>query len=318
MIKEIVVVAPRGFCAGVARSIMAVEEALRIYGVPVYIKHAIVHNNTVVDALEKKGAITVESVEEIPEGSVAIFSAHGSPPEHYDLAQKKNIHVVDATCPLVTKVHMEMYKYIKEGYKVIYIGHKGHVEGLGVIGEAKKMGVTVPIVETIEDVLAVPYSVHDNIALLTQTTLSCDETMELIAAIKKRFPQIIEPAAQDICYATTNRQNAVRALAQEVDIVIIVGSQTSSNSKRLRETAQQSGCAAYLVDSMEEIDDAWLDGVVRVGVSAGASAPEHRVQEIIDRFVVRGAVRRDLVVATENVRFTEPIALAKARKKTNV
>jgi 4-hydroxy-3-methylbut-2-enyl diphosphate reductase len=314
MIEEVVVVAPRGFCAGVARSIKAVEEALRIYGKPVYIKHAIVHNKTVVNDLEKQGAITVESVEEIPEGSVVVFSAHGSPPEHYALAQQKNIRVIDATCPLVTKVHMEMCKYVMDGFHVIYIGHKGHVEGLGVIGEAQKLGVEVPVVETIQDIDALTYEKDAKIALLTQTTLSCEETKILIDSVKRKYPHTIEPAAQDICYATTNRQNAIRALAEEVDCVIIVGSQTSSNSKRLRETAQQIGCPSFLVDSVEEIDDAWIENVRSVGVSAGASAPEHKVQEIVAYFLARGARRRDHVLTVENVQFTEPIALMKARR----
>lgn len=314
MIKEIIVAAPRGFCAGVARSIATVEEALRLYGSPIYIKHAIVHNKTVVEYLEGLGAITVESIAEVPDEAVVVFSAHGSPPEHYEQARQKNIRVIDATCPLVTKVHMEMRKYLSEGYHVIYIGHKGHVEGLGVIGEAHEFEVEIPIIETKEDVDALVFDEGEKIALLTQTTLSVDETTSLIQAVRKRFPNVIEPTARDICYATTNRQNAVRTLAQNVDKMIIVGSQTSSNSKRLQEAAQSAGCMAYLIDSVEEIDPLWLEGIGAIGVSAGASAPEHKVQEIIDYFVQMGAAYREIVTTTENVRFTEPVALLKARQ----
>jgi 4-hydroxy-3-methylbut-2-enyl diphosphate reductase len=314
MIKEIVAVAPRGFCAGVARSINVVKDCLNVFGAPVYIKHAIVHNRTIVDDLERMGAVTVECVADIPDRAVAVFSAHGSPPEDFDAAQERGITVIDATCPLVTKVHMEMHRFLKLGYRVVYIGHKGHVEGLGVVGEAKKYGVDVPIIASVEDVDDIECTDDQKIAYLTQTTLSISETNEIIDALKRRCDNVIAPPTQDICYATTNRQEAIRALAQETDVIIVVGSQTSSNSNRLREVAQEHGCDASLIDSVEEIKEEWLDGKNILGVSAGASAPEHKVKEIIDHFIQKGAVLRDMQVTKENMRFTEPIALTRAKQ----
>ena len=315
MIKEVVTVAPRGFCAGVARSVETVEECIKLFGAPVYIKHAIVHNKTVVADLEKKGAITVESVAEIPEGAVAVFSAHGSPPSHFEEAKNRNIRVVDATCPLVTKVHMEMIKFLEEGYNVVYIGHKGHVEGLGVVGEAEKFGKDIPVIESVADIKGLPYHKNDKIAFLTQTTLSVKETEEIISALKDAFPHIIEPPAKDICYATTNRQKAISVLAGEVDVIFVVGSQTSSNSKRLAEVANASGCSAHLIDTVEEIEEKWIESADRVGISAGASAPEYKVDEIVDFFVSQGALHRSMDVVRENMCFTEPIELMNARKE---
>lgn len=315
MIKEVFVVSPRGFCAGVARSIKVVEDCLTIFGAPIYVKHAIVHNKTVVNDLESKGVITVENISDIPEGSVAVFSAHGSPPEHFEDAIKRNIRVIDATCPLVAKVHMEIIQYIKNGYRILYIGHKGHVEGLGVVGEAKKFGIDVPILESVEDVENIVCAKGEKVACLTQTTLSIDETQVIIEALKVRCAQIIEPPVKDICYATTNRQAAVRNIAQRVDVMLIVGSHTSSNSNRLREVAQKIGCQAYLIDSVEEIQDVWLSTAKRVGISAGASAPEYKVQEIIERFGLQGAKIDYVSVMEENMSFSEPIELMKARQK---
>ena len=314
MIEEIVAVTPRGFCAGVARSIRVVDECLRIFGEPVYIKHAIVHNQTVVADLEKKGAITVENVSDIPDGAVAVFSAHGSPPTHFAEARARGIRIIDATCPLVAKVHMEMHKFLKEGYHVVYIGHKGHVEGLGVIGEAVSYGQDIPVLEDITDVEQLTFGENEQVAVLTQTTLSVDETTALLDALRQKYPKVMEPPAQDICYATTNRQKAIRVLAESVDVIIVVGSQTSSNSKRLQETAQKNGCPAYLIDSVEEIDNEWLKDAKRVGITAGASAPEYKVQEIIAQFVDRGAKYREIDVAKENMHFTEPIELIRAKK----
>jgi 4-hydroxy-3-methylbut-2-enyl diphosphate reductase len=314
MIKEVIVVSPRGFCAGVARSIKVVEDCLEIFGAPIYVKHAIVHNKTVVSDLEKKGVITVEHVSDIPEGSVAVFSAHGSPPEHYEEAVRRNIRVIDATCPLVAKVHMEIKQYIRDGYKIIYIGHKGHVEGLGVIGEALQYGVDVPIIESVADAEQIFCEPNEKIACLTQTTLSVDETSEIIETLRNRCAQIVEPPAKDICYATTNRQKAIRHVSHMVDLMMIVGSQTSSNSNRLREVAEQNGCHAYLIDSVEEIQPDWLEDVEHVGISAGASAPEYKVQEIIDHFVQGGAIIKHVSTTKENMVFTEPIELMKARQ----
>ena len=315
-VKKVITVEPRGFCAGVARSISVVEDCLKIFGAPVYIKHAIVHNKTVVTDLEEKGAITVDSVEDIPDGAIAVFSAHGSPPEHFEHAKERNIRVIDATCPLVTKVHMEMIKFLSDGYKVVYIGHKGHVEGLGVIGEAKKLGTNVPILESISDVEDLDFSSKDKLAFLTQTTLSVVETNEIIDALKKKYSNIIEPPAADICYATTNRQDAIRTLSQQVEIIFVVGSKTSSNSNRLVEVAKQNGCESYLIDTVEEIDEKWLEDLTRVGVSAGASAPEYKVEEVVKFFIARGATHDKLTVTEENMQFTEPVELMKARKES--
>lgn len=297
---------PRGFCAGVARSIATVEQALEVYGAPIYIKHAIVHNTTVVADLARKGAVTVDDVADIPIGATAVFSAHGSPPEHFAAARARGIRVIDATCPLVTKVHNEMRTFVRQGTPVIYIGHKNHVEGQGVIGEARDLGVEVPIVESVADVATVPYPPSATVAVLTQTTLSVEETADIVAAITKRYAHVVQPAAQDICYATTNRQKAVRGLAEHVDVVIVVGSVTSSNSQRLREVAETAGCAAYLVDHAGELRDAWFAATRRVGVSAGASAPEYRVKEVVAYFTDRGARAREMVVVDERVRFTLP------------
>ncbi len=310
MVEEIIVVSPRGFCAGVARSIAAVERALELYGAPIYIKHAIVHNATVVQSLEKKGAVTVEDVADIPDGATAVFSAHGSPPEHFVQARRRGIRVIDATCPLVTKVHREMRHFLTAGRSVVYIGHKGHVEGEGVIGEARDMGQDVPIVESVEDVAGLSYPPDTPIAILTQTTLSIDETRMIIQALRERFHDTIEPSAQDICYATTNRQKAIRALARDVDVVIIVGSPTSSNSRRLQEVAQQLGVTAVLVESLEELQLDTFRNVRRIGLSAGASAPEHRVQEIVTHFAAHGAQVRTMDVVAENVQFTLPQEVA--------
>ncbi|MEA3323422.1 MAG: 4-hydroxy-3-methylbut-2-enyl diphosphate reductase [Patescibacteria group bacterium] len=315
MITEIVTVEPRGFCAGVARSIKVVEDCLTIFGAPIYIKHAIVHNKTVVADLEDKGAITVESVEDIPEGAVAVFSAHGSPPEHFDEARERGIRVIDATCPLVTKVHMEMIKFLEDGYRVVYIGHKGHVEGLGVIGEAQKLGVDILLIENISDAEAFDCESDEKIAFLTQTTLSVDETNEIITILKEKCLQIISPPATDICYATTNRQKAIAVLAREVDVIFVIGSKTSSNSNRLVEVAKQNECCAYLIDTVEEIQGEWLKDKEKIGVSAGASAPEYKVEEVVQHFIAHGAQHHKISTVEENMQFTEPIELMKARKE---
>lgn len=306
MIQEVILAAPRGFCAGVARSITTVERALARYGAPVYIKHAIVHNTTVVQTLEAQGAVTVENVADIPDGATAVFSAHGSPPEHFAQARARGIRVIDATCPLVTKVHREMRYFITVGRTVLYIGHRGHVEGVGVMGEAREMGADAVMITSVEDVTALTLAATTPVAILTQTTLSVDETADIVAAIRARFRDVAEPPAQDICYATTNRQQAVRALAATVDIVIIVGSPTSSNSRRLQEVAEQSGTPALLVEGVDDIAADALATARRVGVSAGASAPEHKVQEIVTALTRDGASVRTMEVVAERVQFTLP------------
>ena len=320
--EKIVTVSPRGFCAGVTRSIEAVEEALKNFGAPVYIKHAIVHNKTVICDLEKKGAIIVENISEIPDGAVTVFSAHGSPPEHFKQAKNKALKIIDATCPLVTKVHFEMIKALKKGQQPIYIGHRGHVEANGVIGEAREMNIEVPIVETVEDVEALKlklqkkpiqsnYLGEQEIIILTQTTFNVAKIKKVIQAIKDKFDNVIEPEDKDICYATTNRQNAIAKLAEVTDLILVVGSKESSNSNRLVEVARERGVKAKLLDGIEEIKKEWLINIKTVGLSAGASAPEYKVQEIVDYFVKHGAKQEKLNEIEENIQFSKPIELKK-------
>jgi 4-hydroxy-3-methylbut-2-en-1-yl diphosphate reductase len=309
--KRILLASPRGFCAGVARAVAAVEETLQICGSPVYVKHEIVHNKHVVAGLEQKGAITIENLTEAPEGSVVVFSAHGSPRVHYEEARKRKITLIDATCPLVTKVHLELLRYIREGYQVLYIGHQGHIEGIGVLGEAPDKNI--PIIETIFDVDQLSIGNPEKLVYLTQTTLSIDETNVVTEALKRKYPQIIAPPLQDICFATTNRQAAVKALAEQVEIVIIFGSQNSSNSKRLMETARMSGVESYLVDDISMIDEAWLFEKKTIGISAGASAPENVISEAIAFFRQRDYQIKNFHVLEENMQFTAPLELLKMR-----
>ena len=250
-VERILLATPRGFCAGVARAVKAVEDTLEICGAPVYVKHEIVHNKHVVSDLEKKGAKTIEHLAEAPDGAVVVFSAHGSPPEHYQEARRRGMQLIDATCPLVTKVHLEVLRFLKEGYAIVYIGHRGHIEGIGVRAEAG--GTEIPLVETVAEVEALEIGNPEKIVYLTQTTLSIDDTEEVISALKKKYPHIIAPPLGDICYATTNRQTAVKELAAQSDIVLIIGSQNSSNSRRLQETASAHNAPAYLIDDVSPI-----------------------------------------------------------------
>jgi len=304
-------IAPRGFCAGVDRAIKVVEECLELFGKPVYVKHQIVHNKYVVDALEKKGAITIEAINEIPDNAVVVFSAHGSPPEQYEQAKHKNLKLIDATCPLVTKVHFEVHRFAKQGYKIIYIGHHGHVEGIGVLGELPN---DIPLVETIQDVQNLNIENPEKLIYLTQTTLSIDDTKKIVLALKQKYPQIRDPPKEDICYATTNRQHAIKQLAQKVDLVLVVGSTNSSNSIRLVETAKTKK-PAYLVDDVNQIQEDWLENIQTVGISAGASAPESLVQEIAHYFTTKGATKEELTLMQEDVTFIDPVELRRA--KTN-
>lgn len=316
MITKVLLASPRGFCAGVARAVKVVEDCLDIFGAPVYIKHEIVHNKTVVKNLEERGAITVESAETIPEHSVVVFSAHGSPPEDFEIAKKKSCTVIDATCPLVNKVHLEMHRFMKDGFAVVYIGHKGHPEGIGVIGEAlHAYGKTVPIIESVADIEALPFGTNEKLAYLTQTTLSVTETEEIIRALTKKYPNIVAPPGKDICYATTNRQSAVQALAAVSDVIFILGSKNSSNSTRLAETARAQGTPAHLIDSTDDIDPAWLEGSRTAGISAGASAPESRVQEVAKYFESLGATIEEFTTVTETTRFVEPMELSAIKRE---
>ena len=314
-VKKVLLASPRGFCAGVARAVKAVEDTLQIFGAPVYVKHEIVHNKHVVDALEKKGAITIEELSEAPEGAVVVFSAHGSPVAHYTEAKARNMRLIDATCPLVTKVHLEVQRFLKDGYRIIYIGHKGHIEGVGVLGEAPD--VSIPIIETVEDVAMLDIGNPEKLVYLTQTTLSIDDTKLVIEALQKKYSQIVAPPLEDICFATTNRQEAVKALAKECDLVLIVGSRSSSNSTRLMETANACGARSYLVDDVREVKSEWFEDVEVVGISAGASAPEHLVQDIITHITAHGARAEDFIVKPETMKFAEPLELMKIRAERN-
>ena len=316
MITKVILASPRGFCAGVARAVKTVEDTLDIFGAPVYIKHEIVHNKTVVKNLENRGAITVDNAESIPEDAVVVFSAHGSPPEDFETARKKNCTIIDATCPLVNKVHLEMHRFMKDGYSVVYIGHKGHPEGIGVIGEAMHAyGKSVPLIETKADIETLPFDADEKLAYLTQTTLSIPETADIIQALTKKYPHIVAPPGKDICYATTNRQNAVAEIAKLSDIVLIVGSKNSSNSTRLAETARSEKIPAYLVDSASDIDPTWLKDATTACISAGASAPESRVQEVAAYFKNLGATIEEFITTKESARFPEPTELAAIKQE---
>ncbi len=271
---EVILSAPRGFCAGVVRAIEVVEICLERYGAPVYVKHQIVHNPYVVTELERKGAITVESVEEIPPGSMVVFSAHGSGPEDFEQAKNRNLRVIDAVCPLVTRVHNEAKKYHREGKKVLLVGHKGHQEVIGTMGQVEMTLIGDDSVSDLPD-----WDADTEVAVLTQTTLSVGDTAESIGAITDRFPEAL--VRNDICYATTNRQSAVMEMAGLVDLVLVIGAVNSSNCNRLREVAEAQGVPSYLINGPEEIESAWLDGVEKVGITSGASTPEVLVKSVI-------------------------------------
>ena len=271
---EVILSAPRGFCAGVVRAIEVVEICLERYGAPVYVKHQIVHNPYVVTELERKGAITVESVEEIPTGSMVVFSAHGSGPEDFEQAKNRNLRVIDAVCPLVTRVHNEAKKYHREGKKVLLVGHKGHQEVIGTMGQVEMTLIGDDSVSDLPD-----WDADTEVAVLTQTTLSVGDTAESIGAITDRFPEAL--VRNDICYATTNRQSAVMEMAVLVDLVLVIGAVNSSNCNRLREVAEAQGVPSYLINGPEEIEPAWLDGVEKVGITSGASTPEVLVKSVI-------------------------------------
>lgn len=305
--NEIVLANPRGFCAGVDRAIEIVERALVQFGAPIYVRHEIVHNAYVVEDLRKKGAIFIEELADVPEGQTVIFSAHGVSKAVREEAQKRNLKIFDATCPLVTKVHVEVAKMQKEGYEIIMIGHHGHPEVEGTMGQSM---VPMYLVETVEDVYQLKIPASTQLAYVTQTTLSVDDTADVIAALKKCFPEIIEPKKGDICYATTNRQEAVKFMAPQVDVVLVVGSPNSSNSNRLCEVARKKGVDAYMIDHAGEIQLTWLENKKRIGVTAGASAPEVLVEAVITRLKKLGMKQvRVLEGVEENVIFPMPKGL---------
>ncbi|QQR35783.1 4-hydroxy-3-methylbut-2-enyl diphosphate reductase [Devosia oryziradicis] len=304
---DILLCAPRGFCAGVDRAIQIVELALEKYGAPVYVRHAIVHNKYVVDGLRDKGAVFVEELSEIPETDApVVFSAHGVPKSVPADAKSRNMFFLDATCPLVSKVHVEAQRHFAEGHEIVLIGHKGHPEVVGTMGQLPDGAIT--LVETVADAMVFEPRDPQTLAFVTQTTLSVDDTREIVAALKARFPAINGPHKEDICYATTNRQEAIKAVAPEVDAMIVVGSPNSSNSLRLVEVAERAGCkVSMLVDRASEIDWARLEGIRSLGVSAGASAPEKLVDEVIEAFAQRYDIKVEArVTAKENIAFNIP------------
>jgi 4-hydroxy-3-methylbut-2-enyl diphosphate reductase len=308
--KAVLLLKPRGFCAGVVRAIDIVRIALEAFGPPIYVRKEIVHNRFVVEELQGKGAIFVDSVDEVPNGERVIYSAHGVSPEVRDASKNRGLRVIDATCPLVTKVHVEAVKFAKEGYSLILIGHRDHDEVIGTLGEAPLVTQVVGSPEEVES-LVLPDPTR--VAYLTQTTLSLDETRDIIEALRKRFPYIKGPAAQDICYATENRQVAVKHVASEADLLLVVGSDNSSNSKRLVEVARSLGTSAHLIDSYKNIESAWLEGVRNIALTAGASAPECLVEEVVRFLVTRGFDNvREVEVMPENVRFGLPPEIVEA------
>ena len=308
---EILLAKPRGFCAGVERAIEIVERALAQFGAPIYVRHEIVHNKSVVEDLRAKGAVFVEELAEVPAGNTVIFSAHGVSQEVRAEAERRGLKVFDATCPLVTKVHMEVAKMLKGGFEIVMIGHRGHPEAEGTMGQSK---TGMHLVETVDDVARLQVGAPDKLAYVTQTTLSVDDATEIVAALRKRFPAIRGPKKDDICYATQNRQDAVKVMAPQCDVLIVVGSPNSSNSNRLREVAQSRGTQAYMVDSAAQLKPEWIEGKHRVGLTAGASAPENLVTDVIARLYGLGAKRvTQLPGRDENVVFALPRELGTVR-----
>ncbi len=306
-LQEIILAAPRGFCAGVDRAIDIVDRALEKFGAPVYVRHEIVHNTFVVADLKNRGAIFIEDLADVPAGATLVFSAHGVPKAVEEEAARRGFTVFDATCPLVTKVHVEVAKLHKEGFEFIMIGHKGHPEVEGTMGQLLD---GIYLVEDVDDVAHVQPKQTERLAVVTQTTLSVDDAAVITAAVVARFPNIRQPKMQDICYATQNRQDAVKVLSNEVELVIVVGSPTSSNSNRLRDVAQRSGAQSYMVDNADELQEAWFAGVTRVGLTAGASAPDILVQQVIARMRALGAVSvRTLDGVEETIKFPLPKGL---------
>lgn len=311
---KILLANPRGFCAGVDRAIAIVNEALRRFNPPIYVRHEVVHNKFVVEDLARRGAVFVEELDEVPDGAIVIFSAHGVSKAVEDEAKRRDLTVFDATCPLVTKVHIEVGKFAKGGMDAILIGHAGHPEVEGTMGRFDtSFGGRIHLVEDVEDVAKLDFERDKSLAFVTQTTLSMDDTANVIDALKDRFPAINAPRKDDICYATQNRQDAVKLLSHHCEVVLVVGSPNSSNSNRLRELAERMGRRAYLIDNAGQMSQAWFEGVSHVGVTAGASAPEILIQEVLDTLQSWGAdVPTELSGIEENVTFSLPKSLTKA------
>jgi 4-hydroxy-3-methylbut-2-enyl diphosphate reductase len=302
--EKLLLAAPRGYCAGVDRAVQTVERALELHGAPVYVRKEIVHNKTVVEQLRARGAVFVESVADVPEGATVVFSAHGVAPSVHAKAKARSLATIDATCPLVTKVHVEAKKFAADGYTIVLIGHAGHEEVEGTMGEAPE---NIVLVQTEDDVDRLEVEDPDRIAYISQTTLSVDETRAIINRLRRRFPAIIGPRTDDICYATTNRQAAVKQLAAHCDLVLVIGSRNSSNSNRLVEVAREHGADSHLIDSETEVREEWLEGKQVVGITSGASAPESLVQRLVEFFRSRGTSDvQELEVVQEDVRFMLP------------
>jgi len=307
---KLLLAAPRGYCAGVDRAVQTVERALDIYGPPVYVRKEIVHNKHVVEQLRERGAVFVDQETEVPEGETVVFSAHGVAPSVHANAQTRELRTIDATCPLVTKVHVEAKKFAAQGYTIVMVGHAGHEEVEGTMGEAPD---SIVLVETLEDVEKLEVPDPDRVAHISQTTLSVDETRSIIAALREKFPNITGPRTDDICYATTNRQAAVRQMAAESDLVLVIGSANSSNSNRLVEVAREYGADSYLIDNEAQVREEWLEGKRVVGISSGASAPEELVQRLVEFFRARGTEDiSEFEVVQEDVRFMLPKEIRKA------
>jgi 4-hydroxy-3-methylbut-2-en-1-yl diphosphate reductase len=303
-VEKLLLAAPRGYCAGVDRAVQTVERALEIHGAPVYVRKEIVHNKHVVQELRGRGAIFVEEETEVPEGAVCVFSAHGVAPSVREGAQARGLHTIDATCPLVTKVHREAVRFAQDGYTIVLVGHDGHEEVEGTMGEAPER---IVLVQSEQDVEELHVEDPERVAYITQTTLAVDETSSILARLRERFPKIVGPRTDDICYATTNRQAAVKQMADRCDLLLVIGSRNSSNSVRLVEVARDCGADAHLIDRADEIREEWLDGARVVGISSGASAPENLVQELVERFRERGVSDvSEFHVISEDVRFMLP------------
>jgi 4-hydroxy-3-methylbut-2-enyl diphosphate reductase len=308
--EKLLLAAPRGYCAGVDRAVQTVDRALDLYGAPVYVRKEIVHNKHVVDELRARGAVFVESENEVPEDATVVFSAHGVAPSVIDNAHRRRLNTIDATCPLVTKVHVEAKKFAADGYTIVLVGHAGHEEVEGTMGEAPDR---IVLIESVEDVDRLEVEDPEKMAYISQTTLSVDETRAIIDRLRERFPSIVGPRTDDICYATTNRQAAVKQLARECDLVLVIGSRNSSNSNRLVEVARECGCDSHLIDHPDQVRDEWLHGRQVIGVTSGASAPEELVQRLVDFFRARGTRDvQELEVVQEDVRFMLPKAIRQA------
>jgi 4-hydroxy-3-methylbut-2-enyl diphosphate reductase len=313
--EKLLLAAPRGYCAGVDRAVQTVERALELYGAPVYVRKEIVHNKHVVEQLRERGAVFVESETEVPEGATVVFSAHGVAPSVHANAADRELHTIDATCPLVTKVHVEAKKFAADGYTIVLIGHAGHEEVEGTMGEAPEH---IVLIENEQDVDQLEVEDPSKVAYISQTTLSVEETKSIIARLRERFPAIIGPRTDDICYATTNRQAAVKQLARQCDLVLVIGSRNSSNSNRLVEVAREHGADSHLIDHEGQVSEEWLEGKRVVGITSGASAPEELVQRLVSFFRTRGTIDvQELQVVQEDVRFMLPKAIRQALAATS-